>query len=356
MRNIRIIGAGIIGLATAWRLTEAGVKVSIIDPDPVSGASHHAAGMLAPTAEMQYQQEALYPLMFESATMYKELVDSVAKYTDKPTGYLECGSYVIGGDAADNEHVNELLNLQHRYGRRAEHISVSKLREIEPALSPTIAGAVSVPDDHQINPRLFTAAMIDALEKRGVVIERRASTPDDLGPDTVLASGLGAKDMLPQLKLRAVWGDMIRMTIPEPLRPILSSVVGGFVHDRPVYLVPRAKETGELVLGATSREDDRDIPKVGGVLDLLRDAASVLPGIQECSITEVTAGGRPGTPDDLPFIGIDPKTHTTISTGYFRHGILLTALGSSLTTKLVLEQELTEKEKGFLESCDPARF
>lgn len=86
MRNIRIIGAGIIGLATAWRLTEAGVKVSIIDPDPVSGASHHAAGMLAPTAEMQYQQEALYPLMFESATMYKELVDSVAKYTDKQIG------------------------------------------------------------------------------------------------------------------------------------------------------------------------------------------------------------------------------------------------------------------------------
>lgn len=62
-RHITIIGAGLVGLATAFELTELDPEcsVSILDPAPLSGASHHAAGMLAPAAEMQYQQDALVP-------------------------------------------------------------------------------------------------------------------------------------------------------------------------------------------------------------------------------------------------------------------------------------------------------
>ncbi|MDN6605678.1 MAG: FAD-dependent oxidoreductase, partial [Brevibacterium sp.] len=43
-----VIGAGVIGLSTAWNLRRRGVDVTIVDPAPASGASHAAAGMLAP--------------------------------------------------------------------------------------------------------------------------------------------------------------------------------------------------------------------------------------------------------------------------------------------------------------------
>lgn len=48
-RHITIIGAGLVGLATAFELTELdpGCSVTVLDPAPLSGASHHAAGMLA---------------------------------------------------------------------------------------------------------------------------------------------------------------------------------------------------------------------------------------------------------------------------------------------------------------------
>ena len=69
-----VIGAGVIGLATAFELTERGVpgtQVTVVDPAPASGATHHAGGMLAPAAEVQYRQEPLFPLMLESAARYQ---------------------------------------------------------------------------------------------------------------------------------------------------------------------------------------------------------------------------------------------------------------------------------------------
>ena len=43
-----VIGGGIIGLSTCFEFQDAGFEVTLVDPDPISGATHHAGGMLAP--------------------------------------------------------------------------------------------------------------------------------------------------------------------------------------------------------------------------------------------------------------------------------------------------------------------
>lgn len=49
--DIAVIGAGIIGLATAFRLAAAGREVVVVDPnEPGSGASYGNAGTFAPYA------------------------------------------------------------------------------------------------------------------------------------------------------------------------------------------------------------------------------------------------------------------------------------------------------------------
>ena len=349
--NVHIVGAGIIGLTTALTLADRGHQVTVHDPAPASGASHHAGGMLAPTAEVVYKQDPLFPLMRASAEWYPGLIALTAKYTDLPTGYRTDGTLVVARDTADKTHLDELRAYQSRHGMAVDKLTTREARKLEPALSPALAGAVAIDGDHQVQPRLFTRALLDACRSASVTFSPdRIDRPDQLkeADQVVVANGLGAQNLVPGLDLRPVYGDVLHVRVPEHQYPLLTRVVRGFVEDRPVYLIPR--EDGTLTIGATTREDGRDQPQVQGIHQLLRDAIELVPALEECDFLEATAGARPGTPDDLPYLGrIDDRT--VVSTGYFRHGILLAALGARVGAELVDRQEPSID----LSACDPRR-
>lgn len=349
--NIDVVGAGIIGLATALTLADRGHTVTVHDPEPTSGASHHAGGMLAPTAEVVYKQDPLFPLMRASAEWYPDLIGLTAKYTDLPTGYRTDGTLVVARDTADKTHLEELTEYQSRHGMAVDKLTTREARKLEPALSPAINGAVSIDGDHQVQPRLFTRALLDACRSAGVTfttnhIDRLDQLED--ADQVVVANGLGASQLVEGLDLRPVYGDVLHVRVPKHQYPLLTRVVRGFVEDRPVYLIPR--EDGTLTIGATTREDGRDQPQVQGIHQLLRDAIELVPALEECDFVEATAGARPGTPDDLPYLGrVDERT--VVSTGYFRHGILLAGLGARVGAELVDRQGPSID----LSACDPRR-
>lgn len=149
-------------------------------------------------------------------------------------------------------------------------------------------------------------------------------------------SGLPARLELP---LRPVYGDILRLRVPERLRPLLRSTVRALVHGESVYLVPRAD--GTLVVGATQREDGMDAVSAGGVHQLLRDAQQVVPAVAELPLIEVTARARPGTPDNAPLLGRVPDRDSTpvsgliVATGFFRHGVLLAPLAADIAVGLI---------------------
>ena len=59
-----IVGGGVIGLASAWRLAQAGATVAVLERDerPPAGATRVAAGMLAPVGELTFGEPALLEL------------------------------------------------------------------------------------------------------------------------------------------------------------------------------------------------------------------------------------------------------------------------------------------------------
>lgn len=357
--GVVVVGAGLVGLCTAFEITEISkgtMPVSVIDPAPVGGATRYAGGMLAPVAEVQYRQEALYPLMAESARLYPDLVRRVARATDLPTGYRDEGTLVVAADRADAHHLRDLTDYQEAHGFRAERLTVRQARRLEPALSPLLAGAVSIPGDTQVAPRVFAAALIDALKRRGVNFIPTSVTGIEDGclrtgigdlctidGQVVLAAGLGASALHPGLRLRPVYGDILLTRCPG----VLDRVVRGFVEDRPIYLIPRGET---LAIGATSREDRRPDMPLSSVRDLVRDACRVVPAVEEAGLLEWGTGARPGTPDDLPYLGrVGPGL--VVSTGYFRHGILLAALAGRAGARLALGED-----PGLdLSACDPQR-
>ena len=154
---------------------------------------------------------------------------------------------------------------------------------------------------------------------------------DHLG-GAVLAAGLGHRGIggaatAVEVPLRPVHGDVLRLRVrPEQLLPgeshLITRTVRGLVHGRQVYLVPRAD--GTLVVGASAREDGLAGTSAGAVLDLLADAAAILPAVRECELVEITTAARPGTPDDAPRVLAVPEAPgAVVATGFHRHGILL---------------------------------
>ena len=56
--DVLVVGGGIVGLTAAWRASRAGLRVTVLDPAPGDGATHAAAGMLAPVTEADFGEEA----------------------------------------------------------------------------------------------------------------------------------------------------------------------------------------------------------------------------------------------------------------------------------------------------------
>jgi glycine oxidase len=118
-----------------------------------------------------------------------------------------------------------------------------------------------------------------------------------------------------------------------------------------VYVVPRAD--GRLVVGATVEERGFDASvTAGGVLDLLRDAYEVLPGITELELVQAAAGHRPATPDNEPVIGEGALPGLVWATGHWRNGVLLAPVTADAVVGLIADGDLAPGLRPFT----PRRF
>lgn len=352
MRHVTVVGAGIVGLLTAHELRRRGHRVTLHSSGIAEGATHAAAGMLAPAAEIQYGQSSLWPLMREAAELHVRLAAELAVRTELPTGYRDDSTVVLGRDSADLATLQDLARIQRSTGAEVQDLPPGQARRQEPALARALAGGLLIERDRQVDPRLLAAAVLDLLGRPDpdqgppvAIHDETITSTEQLDTEhIVLAAGLGVPAIdgphrRLDLALRPVRGDILRVRAPRSLlapgeRGLIGRTVRAIVRGRPLYLVPR--DGGELVIGATSREDDLPGPSTAGVLQLLQDAAEILPSVRETELIEVIARDRPGTPDDLPLLGPVPGDERVIvSTGYHRHGILLSPWAAALTAELI---------------------
>ncbi|MGC3004184.1 FAD-dependent oxidoreductase, partial [Streptomyces sp. G35A] len=156
-------------------------------------------------------------------------------------------------------------------------------------------------------------------------------------------------DVLPPV--RPVKGQVVRLTMPGHATPFLNRTVRAVVRGSHVYLVPR--ESGELVIGATSEEMGWDTTvTAGGVYELLRDAHELVPGITELALTETRAGLRPGSPDNAPLLGPTALEGLLLATGHYRNGVLLAPVTGDALAHALTTGELPDEARPFT----PRRF
>lgn len=378
--DVAVIGGGIVGLGIAWAAIQSGRTVAVIDPDPATGATYAAAGMLAPVSELHYQEEHLLDLMLASAALYPAFVESLEPGCrdgdTSATGYRTTRTVSVGADAADRQSLADLREVQLANGLSVQPLTIREARTLEPLLSPQLSSAFTIELDHQVDPRKLAERLQRAIAEKARENAQRQDydircsaigllqeSGDDSGSrvtgvalddgsavmanEVIVANGIAAAALegLPtglSLPLRPVYGDILRLRVPEHLRPLLTATVRGLVRGVPVYLVPRSD--GTVVIGATQREDGSAAVSAGGVYQLLRDAQVLLPAVAELELLEVTARARPGTPDNAPLLGrvagaagehSPDIAGLIIATGFFRHGVLLTPIAANYCLRLI---------------------
>jgi glycine oxidase len=352
--DVLIVGGGIIGLAVAWRARERGMSVTVLERDATGcGASHVAAGMLAPVAEVEFGESArrVLELGLRSASMWTAFATELEAASDgTEVGLRRTGTLVVARDDDEARELERQIAFRRdSLGLDTTRLRPSEARELEPGLAPTVRLALEAPDDHSVDPRLVLVALRRACVAAGV--ELREYAPVERieldGEDTrvtgvalengerveagqvVVATGAWTAQIegLPEharVPVRPVKGQILRLR--DPAGPGLLERVVRFVGG---YLVPRGD--GRYVLGATVEERGFESqPTAGGVYEMLRDAYELVPGVSELEIEELGVGLRPGTPDNAPVIGSGAVEGLIWATGHYRNGILLAPLTAEL--------------------------
>ena len=368
--DLVVVGAGVIGLAIGWRAATRGLATVVLDAEtPARGATHAAAGMLAPVNEVTFGEERLLRLNLEAARRYPEFVRELEGLTGVDTGYTPCGTLTVALDRDDAELLRRLHEFQRSLGLESEWLRASECRRIEPALAPRITGGIRSAIDHQVDPRALSRALADALERSGAALRANAPVAALFGDDDRIAgvelrSGerIGARHIV----VAAGWRSADLAGIPPeaavPVRPVKGQILRlratpratvprRVVGTPEVYVVPRA--SGEIVIGATVEERGADTTvTAGGVLELLRRAYEVLPGIEELELVEASAGLRPASPDNAPIAGASTLPGLIWATAHWRNGILL----APITAAAVVDPLLGDPAPDEMAPFTPARF
>jgi len=351
--EIVVVGSGVVGLSVAYELARRGRQVVVLDRDELAGvATRAAAGMLAPTSEADLADDALVELEVDSLRRYPGFVAGIEALSGRSCGHRADGTLWVALNRDQEGDLERLAAMQRAKGLAASWLSSHDTLVREPHVSGRVVAGLLIDGDHQVDPRALAASLrtaIAALDGRIVTKCRVTRIEDEAGrvrgvvgeahggpfrvacDVAVLAAGVWSGDVeapLPPLGLRPVKGQLVRLAGPELLRHV--------VRSPDVYLVPR--RGGELLLGATMEEQGLDaLPTAGAVLDLLREAWRILPGIYDLAVTELSVGFRPAVRDHRPVVGAAATRGLFVATGHFRNGVLLAPATAHYLAEWIVE-------------------
>lgn len=333
--EILIVGGGIAGLSAAWWLQEKGYSIRLIEQNECGkGASHVAAGMLAPVHELEFTELEILQAGLDSISIYNQWEQELGDI-----GLNRAGTIEVASSAEDIPYLRRQFEFQQKQGLTVSWLDQAALMEKEPLLSGTVPCGIFSPGDIQVENRILLQKLKEAIQHRGGVIDeytRYISWDSEKGvaqlqtregtsiacsvQHLVLATGTEPVNVQNHPEIIPVKGEMIALE-PSPLFELRHIIR---IRNRRLgnaYVVPKRNT---LLAGSSSEHKGYSLENTfGGVMDILRKCYQVLPGLYELNIQEIYAGLRPASLDHLPQIARIGPGHVYCINGLYRHGILL---------------------------------
>lgn len=348
--DVAIIGGGVNGASIAYQLSKQRRKVIIIEKEQIGcQASSAAAGMLAAQAELEHDGP-LFQLAIKSQAMFSALANELLETTGVDIEFVNKGMLKIAETEDLAVEVKKQVTFQKKWDPTIKWLDAKELREMEPSLSPSVPGAMYLPNDGHVQPAKLTQAFAKAavhfgakilentevrsfLYQNGQVIGVQTTNGTILSDNFVVAAGAWAAQLMREsgleMNMYPVKGECFSV---KTERPIINRTI---FSDKRCYLVP--KKNGEIYIGATMIEHTFDKKVTAkGIATLLERATQIIPQIKEAEWERVWAGIRPQTGDGLPYIAAHPRwKNLFVAAGHFRNGILLSPITGKLVAELI---------------------
>jgi glycine oxidase len=340
--DVLVVGAGVMGSATAYFLAKRGLSVLIVEKDTIaSHASGFSFGMCNPVAGAGLP-EPLLPLSLLANRMHEELAPELKELTGIDTSYRQMTHLHLAFSDDEAKELKRSLEWQENTGLGIRWLDASDVRAREPRVAGTVVGAIESPQMAMMDAYRFTLALAEGTERLGgrlIYQEVTGLGKDGEGFAVTLANG---REMLAERVVLAMgpWSgqgpsDWLGLTVPvEPLKgqllrleiegPPLECCLGRSGD----YLGPKADG---LVWAGTTEErvgfDENPTPQAQE--SIIEALLTIAPAFADARLSQQTACLRPMSEDTLPIVGEVPGWDGVfLATGAGRKGILLsTALG-----------------------------
>ncbi len=365
MLDVAVIGAGVVGASLAWRLSQAGARVKVIErARPAAGTSGATFAWVNASAK---SPRDYFELNFAGLQEYQRLVE---EFGGAPW-YHPGGNLVWvaeGGVPAMQRRVEELRG----WGYRAEWLTAREVqRDLEPGLRcPDPATQfVLYPEEVWVDVPLLVGTLLELARSAGAeVIESDPVVAITVAGGQVrglrLASG-APLTVDAVVNAAGPWADQVAalLGLPLPLAPSAGLVVRAAVSTEPIHRVlhtpvvnVRPDGPGHVLLhhrDADAQLGDRGAVEAGDPLCrmLLERAREVLDGMDGAEVVGAAVGVRPIPADGRSCIGAVPAVG-----GYYEavthSGVTL----GPLIGRLLAQEILTGEVESIAAPFRPDRF
>ena len=368
-----VIGAGIVGACAALSLTNAGLKVMIIDRGSVASGTTGAGEGNILVSDKDPGPELT--LALKSRDLWFELQEDVGDSFE-----LEAkGGVVVARH--ESSALMKLAEHQRAAGVLAESVNSSELHKLEPYLHPDLSEGVFYPQDAQCQPMLAAARIIQTvLARGGQLVSQARVTGFEISENTIKAVVTSRGTFYAPLVVNAsgTWAGEIAALAGShlPIAPRKGFIL--VTEPAPQYIFHKVYDSDYVANVASSDADLQTSTVVEGtrsgtiligasrerigfdgsmnyeiVRRLAAQATSLFPVLRDVQLLRVYRGFRPYAPDHLPVIGEDSLiSGLWHSAGHEGAGIGLAPGSAALITDAILGRESFMNAEAF----SPQRF
>lgn len=293
-RRVRVAGAGVLGLAIAVELADAGAEVTVHDPSPETSASAAAAGMLAPVFEAVLDPVSAghFPLLLAARDLWPAFADRTGIALDR-SGATYAGERALAV--------------------RKAIADLGVASELRPS-------GLFVAEDWRLDADLALVRLRMTAEALGVRFERTVVAAAE--DDTIAATGWQAVRWAPESAvISAIKGQIGKSTFGS----LVDRETGPVERRDGGYIAPGA---GGALVGATMEAGKTDLSADDAVLGIVERTFPEL--MDEGWAATPRVGIRGATPDGLPLVGPSVRSRVWLAMGARRNGWLLAPLVAAM--------------------------